>query len=129
MLTPDLRQRRIIVGAEGAQRFGAALGGAVGAEQPVLEIERHFGHFGASADVRARDFDGRDEVLAAVGPQYADRNLASGEDDRLCEVFEHETHGRRGIRHGVGAVQHDESVVARVVVADQFGKCRPSWRA
>ena len=39
----DLGQRRVVVRTEGAQGLGAALGGPVGAEEPVLEIERHFG--------------------------------------------------------------------------------------
>ena len=73
----------------------------------------------------ACDFDGRNQVLAAVGAQHADRNLASGEYHRLGEVLEHETHGRGGVGHGVRPVQYDESVVARVVVAEQFGERHP----
>ena len=124
----DFGQRRVVVGAEGAQGFGAAFGGAVGAEKPVLEIERHFGDLGPVADARSGDFDGRDEVLAPVGAQHADRNLASGEDHGFGEIFEHEAQGRCRIGHGVGSVQHDESVVAGVVVADQAGQGHPVRR-
>ena len=127
-VNPHLGQGRVVVGTEGAQRLGAAFGGTVGAEQPVLEIERHFGYLGASADVRPRDLDGRDEVFAAVRAQHADRDLAAGENHGLGQVFEHETQCRCGVGHGVRAVQYDEPVVAGVVVADQLGQRRPVCR-
>ena len=121
----DLGQRRVIVGAEGAQRFGAAFGGAVGPEQAVLEVERHFGDDGTAVDAGSGDFDGRDEVLAAVGAQDADGDLAAGEDHGLGEVFQQETQRRGRIGHRVGAVQDDESVVSGVVVADELGQSEP----
>ena len=34
--------------------------------------------------------DGSHHVLLAVGTQFADRQLATGENDRLGQVFEHE---------------------------------------
>ena len=125
---PDLGQRRVVVRPEGAQGFGAALGGAVGAEEPVLEVERHFGDLGTAVEVGPGDLDGRDEVLAPVGAQHADRDLAAGENHRFAEVFEHETQCRRRIGHGVGAVKHHEAVVTGVVVADEFGQGDPVGR-
>lgn len=120
-----LGQGRIIVGPERAERFGAALGGAVGAEKLVLEIERDLGHGGLAAAAGPSDFDGRDEVLAAVGAQDADGNLAPGENHGLGEVLEQKTQGRSGVGHGVGAVQDDEAVVTGVVVADDPGQREP----
>lgn len=52
-------QGRIVVRPEGAQVFRTAFGRAVGAEQTVLEIERHFGNGGAAVDAGRSDFDGR----------------------------------------------------------------------
>ena len=124
----DFGQRRVVVGTEGAQGFGAAFGGAVGAEKPVLEIERHFGDLGPVADARSGDFDGRDEVLAPVGAQHADRNLASGEDHGFGEIFEHEAQGRCRIGHGVGSVQHDEPVVIVVGFHDRIPDAHPIRR-
>ena len=122
-------QRRIVVGAECGELLGALLDGAVGAEQPVLEVERHLGHERPLRVVRSGDFDRRDKVLASVGAQYADRDLAAGEDDRLGEVLQQETQRRSGVGHRIGAVQDDESVVARVVVADELRQMEPQRRS
>lgn len=118
-------QGRIVVRPEGAQVFRTAFGRAVGAEQTVLEIERHFGNGGAAVDAGRSDFDGRHQVFAPVGAQHADRNLAAGEDDGFGQVFEQEAQGRSGVGHRVGAVQHDEPVVAGVVVADDRRQVEP----
>ena len=125
----DFGQRRVVVGTEGAQGFGAAFGGAVGAEKPVLEIERHFGDLGPVADARSGDFDGRDEVLAPVGAQHADRDLAPGENHRFAEVFEHETQRRGRVGHGVGAVQDYEAVVVGIAFDDDIANAHPVARA
>ena len=95
-------QGRIVVRPEGAQVFRTAFGRAVGAEQTVLEIERHFGNGGAAVDAGRSDFDGRHQVFAPVGAQHADRNLAAGEDDGFGQVFEQEAQGRSGVGHRVG---------------------------
>ena len=121
----DLGQRGVVVGAECVEVLGAALGGAVGAEQAVLEVERHLGHDGPPLVPGSGDLDGRDEVLASVGAQHADRNLAAGEDDGLGEVLEQKAQRRSGVGHGVGAVQDDEAVVAGVVVADELREGDP----
>ena len=120
-----LGQRRVVVRAEGVERLGAPLRRAVGAEQPVLEVERHLGHLGAPVDAGSGDLDRRNEVLASVRAQHADRDLAPGEDHRLGEVLEQEADRRGGVGHRIGAVQYDEAVVARVVVADQAGQREP----
>ena len=78
--------------------------------------------------MRSGDLDGRDEVFAPVGAQHADRNLASGENHRFAEVFEQEAQGRSRIGHSVGAVQHHETVVTGVIVADQLGEGDPVGR-
>ena len=124
----NLGQGRIVVGAERVERLGATLGGAVGAEQPVLEVERYLGYCGTSADLGAGDFDRRDEVFAAVGAQHADGNLAPCEDHGFGEVLEQETQRRGRIGHGVGAVQHDEAVVTGIVVADELRQGDPVVR-
>ena len=121
-------QRRIVVGAECGELLGALLDGAVGTDQPVLEVERYLGYERSLRVVRSGDFDRRDKVLASVGAQYADRDLAAGENHGLGQVFEHETQCRCGVGHGVRAVQYDEPVVAGVVVADQLGQRRPVCR-
>ena len=124
----DLGQRGVVLRAEGVEGLGAAFRGAVGAEKAVLEVERHLGDQRSAVAAGSGDLDGRDEVLAAVGAQHADGDLASGEDHGLGEVLEHEAHGRGGVGHRVGAVQDDKAVVTGVVVADDPGELDPVCR-
>ena len=81
-----------------------------------------------AVDAGAGDLDGRDEVFAAVGAQHPDRDLAPGEDHRFGEVLQQEAQCRGRIGHRVGSVQHDETVVAGIVVADQLGQGDPVRR-
>ncbi len=143
----DLGQRRVVLGGEGVQLFGAPFCRAVRPEQSVLKIYRDLGDLrdtdrqcsiGRTGSRRPgnlqarqrtacgrRDLDGGDEVLAAVGAKNAYRDLAAREHYRLGEVLEHETESRRGVGHRVGAVEHHETVESGVVVAKSFGQTDP----
>ena len=69
--------------------------------------------------------EGTDDVLTAVGAQHAQGQLAAGEDDGFGKVFEHEAQRRSGVGHGVGAMEHDEAVVALVFALDDVGNVDP----
>ena len=119
----------VVVGAEGVEVLGIDFGGAVASQQLVLEQDAHLGHHGAAVGAFGHgDFDGRDEVFLAVGAQHADGELAAGEDDRLGEIFEGETHGRGRVGHRVGAMQHHETVEEVVVVVDDARQLDPQLR-
>ena len=62
--------------------------------------------------------DIRHEVLAPIVAHLAKRDLRSRDDHRFAEAGEHEGEGGGRVRHRVGAVQHDEAVVAAIVLGD-----------
>ena len=69
-----------------------------------------------------------EQVGLAIGAQLRQRNLRAGDDHRFSQVFQHEGECRRGERHGVGAVQDHEAVVAIVVLLDVVGDVLPVFR-
>lgn len=122
----DLGEWGIIERAECVEVFGVDFGGAVAAHQFVLEEDADFGDDGGAVGMFSGGYlDGGDEVFLSVGAEHTDGELRTGQDDGLCQVFEHEAEGRGGIGHGVGAVQDDEAVEAVVVVIDDFYNLRP----
>ena len=53
-----------------------------------------------------------EQVVSAVAAQHAKRNLAAGEHYRFAKgPAEHKAKGASTVGHGVGTVEHDESVV------------------
>ena len=75
--------------------------------------------------VSTGNLDCRDQVFASIGAKHADRNLATGKDNGLGEILEHEAQGRGGVGHRIGAMQDDEAIVAVVIFADQLGQRHP----
>ncbi len=117
-----LGQGRVVVGLEGVEVLGVDFGAAVAAVEVALEEDADLG----DGDQPGGGYlEGADDVLAAVGAQHAQRQLAAGEDDGLAEVLEHEAQGRGGIGHGVGAVEDHEAVVVVVLALDDVGDVDP----
>ena len=73
-------------------------------------------------------FDGSNQVFLSVRAQGSDRQLRTGKDNRLREVFEHEAERRCRIRHRVGAVQDDKAVKVIVVIIYDFDNLGPQRR-
>ena len=96
---------------------------AVAAIELVVEEQRHL-----VDRVVSRDIEGVEQVLLTIGAQLGQRDLGAGDDDRLVQIFQHEGERRGGERHGVGAVQNDETVVLVVVALDVFGDALPVRR-
>ena len=106
--------------------FGIAFGGAIATHQFVFEKQTHFGHACIAKFVFGRrQLDGGYQIFFGVAAQHAHRQLCACKDNRFRQIFEHKTERRCRISHGVGAVQHDETVEMVVIVANGFGDARP----
>ena len=122
----DLGELGIVEALEGVEVVGAHLGGAVATPQVVLEEDGDFLDAGATLLIDGGgDLEGGDKVFLAVGAHLTDGQLRTGDDDGFAQVLKHETQRRGGERHGVGAVQHDEAVVAVIALLDGEGDFAP----
>ena len=112
----------VVIAEEGIEFGGTYLGAAVATVEVVLEEETDLGdeRFAARGE-----FEGTDDVLAAIAADDTHRKLAAGEDDRLGEVFEHEAERRGGVGHSVGAMEDDEAIIVVVLAFDGFGYVDP----
>ena len=72
-----------------------------------------------------RDLYRGDKVLLAVRARHPDRELASGEDNRLGQVLQHVAQRGGRVGHGVCSVQDDEAVIFIIPLLDQQGKRLP----
>ena len=115
-------QRRVVVGLKGVEILGAELRAAVAAVEVVLKEYAHLWDDGLPPRGYLKCAD---DVLAAVGTEHAQRQLAAGEDDGFGEVLEHEAQGRGGVGHGVGAVEHHKAVVVVVGTLYDLGNIDP----
>ena len=68
----------------------------------VFKEDADFGYNRYSVFFGSSNLDRRDQVFLPVCAQHADGQLRTGENDRLAEVFEHETQGRGGERPHAG---------------------------
>ena len=109
----------IIEGAERIEVLGIDFCRAIAAQQVVLKENAHLRNNGRTVGVLgSSNLNGSDEVLTCIGTQHSDGKLATGENDRLRKVFQHEAQSRRRERHGVSAVEDDKTVVTLIVVMD-----------
>ncbi len=116
----------VVVALEGIEIVGALLGGAVATPQIVLEQDGHLLHHRITVEGgRGGYLQGGDEILLSVGAHLAYRQLWAGDDHRLVKVGQHERESRCRVGHGVGAVEHDESVIALIVVGYGQGDVAP----
>lgn len=118
-----IEQRRVVGRIEGVEAVGVHLLAAVAAIELVVEEQRHL-----VDRVVGRDVEGVEQVLLPVGAQLGERDLGAGDDDRLVQILQHEGERRGGERHGVGAVQNDETIVLVVVVTNILGDALPVRR-
>ena len=126
----DFCQWRIVVALEGIEVVGTHLGASVSAPQVVLEENSHLLHHRVAVLVaRSSHLEGGDKIFLTVGAHLADRKLRTGDDDRLVQVFEHETQRRRGESHGVGAVKHHEAIEIVVVILNGSSHIAPVRRS
>ncbi len=63
----------------------------------------------------------RQEVVSTVTAQLKDGDLRASKDDWLGQVFHHERQCRGGVRHGVGTVEDDKTVVLLVLRLRETG--------
>ena len=116
---PEPRQRRTIGRGERGVRPGVALGGAIAAQQPPVEAHADLGN------VARRQIHGVDEVASRVGPDLAERPLRAGQHHRAVEPAQRERQRRRGVGHGVGAVDDHHAVVMDARRRDLVGERAP----
>ena len=122
-------ERGIVVRAESVEVLGVDFRRAVSAQQQVFEEDAHFGHHCRTVGMLCRgNLDRGYQVFFSVGAQHADGQLASCQDDRFAQVFQHEAQCRCRICHGVRAVQDDESVEIIVIVLDNLDQFCPQCR-
>lgn len=119
---------RIVERTEGIEVFGVDFGSTVAAHQMVLEEDTYFRDNGTATGMMGGGYlNAGHEVFLAIGAQYANGQLRTGEDDRFVEPFEHETECRSCIGHGVGAMKDNETGVAVVIVADDAYQPAPGF--
>ena len=110
-------QSRVVVRTECIEVFRIDLGGTVSTEQVVFKENTYFRHSRISVRMLgSRNFDGSNQVFLAVRAELADRKLATGQDHRLAQVFQHEAEGRGGESHGVRSMQNHETIVFVVIL-------------
>ena len=86
-----ITEMRMVEGIEGMESFGIDLRGTVTAQQLTIEEDADLWYQRMTFQIFHGGYlDGSHHVLLAVGTQFADRQLATGENDRLGQVFEHE---------------------------------------
>ena len=120
---------RIVERVEGVESLSIDLDGAVASDQLTVEENAHLRHHWPSVLVLCRcNLDGSHQILLAVGTQFTDRQLATGQDYRFGQVLKHEAQGRRGVCHRIRAVQDHESVVVIIVVGYHAHDFCPSHR-
>ena len=84
-------QMRIVVRLKGVESVGVCFRCPVASQQVAVEIDTHFWNYRCAVVMVGRShLNTRHEVLFAVGAQLTDRQLASCQHHRLCQVFEHE---------------------------------------
>ena len=119
----------IVKRVERIETIGILLRRTVAAQQSAVEINAHLGHHGAIVSVMQRgQLDARNEVLASVGSQLSNGQLAPREDDRLCEIFQHKRQRRSRVGHGVGAVQNDKTIILCIARGDNINQLHPKGR-
>ena len=85
---------RMVERFEGMKSLGIDLDGTVAANQFAVEEDAYLRHHRMSLLVLCRsNLNGSHQVLLAVGAQFADRQLASGQNHRLGQILEHEAQG------------------------------------
>ena len=82
-------------------------------------------HLWDGGQARRGNLEGADDILATVGAEHAQGQLTAGEDDRLAQVLEHKAQRRSRIGHGVGAVEHNETIIIVVLALDNIGNIDP----
>lgn len=86
---------RMVERFEGVESLGIYLDGAVASDQLAVEEDAYLRHHRSAVLVLCRCYlDGGHQILLAVGTQFADRQLATGQDHRLGQVLKHEAQGR-----------------------------------
>ena len=88
-------EMRIVERFEGVESLGIDLDGAVASDQLAVEEDAYLRHHRSAVLVLCRCYlDGSHQILLAVGTQFADRQLATGQDHRFGQVLKHEAQGR-----------------------------------
>ena len=77
---------------------------------------------------RGSDLHRRYEVFFSVRSRHSDRQLASGEYDRLGKSLYHKAERRRRVGHRVGAVKNHKTVVFVILVIYKIRKFQPHRR-
>ena len=84
----------MVEGVEGMKTFCINLDGSVTSQQSAVKEDAYLWNHRSSFLVLHRSqFYSSHEVLLSVGSQLTNRQLASCEDDRLGEVFQHKGKG------------------------------------
>ncbi|CDA46122.1 unknown [Prevotella sp. CAG:5226] len=112
-----MSQRRQVERTEGIEALRVYFGSAVAAHQAALEKYAHLRHHGVPHLVACCSYlDARQQIFLAIGAQLPYRQLRTGNDDGLAQIFEHIAQGRRSVGHGVGAMQQHKTVIMVVMV-------------
>ena len=100
-------------GVKGLQQIGGGFGASVAPEQfPAKEQAYLMDPAGGG------DQNGVDDVVQSVTAHHTQGNLRSGQYHRLSQPLQHEGEGGGGIGHGVGAMQHHETVKLVIALGD-----------
>ena len=118
----DRGEGREVGGGKGVEVGRRDLGGAVPAEELVVEEEAHFGDHEV-----ASDYQGPEKVVGGVVLQLQHRHLRARQDDGLPQVLQHEAEGRTRVGQTVGSVQDHEGVEELVIPSDGPGNVGPAF--
>ena len=124
-----IAEMRVVERFEGIESLGIDFDGTVATEQFAVEEDAYLRNHRMAVLVFRRCYlNGSHQVLLAVCTQFTDWQLATGQNHRFGKILEHETECRRGIRHGIGTVEDDKSVVVVIAVGYDAYDFRPSHR-
>ena len=88
-------------------------------QQNAIETKRYLG------DGQRRNFDGIGQVSPRVVSQSPHWSLRPREHDRAIEPLERKRKRRRRVRHRVGPVNHDKSIVLRTITRNRQRQFAP----
>ena len=102
---------------------------AVTPHQEIVKIDADLRHYSVTVGIsRGSDLHCRYEVFFSVRSRHSDRQLASGEYDRLGKSLYHKAERRRRVGHRVGAVKNYKTVVFVILVIYKIRKFQPHRR-